>query len=277
MKLVRIYYKQQTKERIGAVLDGRSVDLNAAAEKFGFPLPSSMMELIRSSETQLHFLQQELSKNDVSKAPECLIEKENIRFLPVVENPEKVICNAFNYPQHAIEYEGEIPTNPVLFNKFPNTFSAHLQDIPLPLNAEKIDYEAELVVVIGNQGKYLNPKQAEQIIFGYTIGNDLSARDIQHQSSQWMLGKNLDYFCPTGPVVVTKDEIPEPNDLQIHLTLNGETRQKDNTKSMILSVEELVSYLSQYLTLQPGDLIFTGSPHGTIGGKQQKDQVWLKS
>lgn len=277
MKFFRFYYKQQADEKIGLFYENHLIDFSYLSREWNFKLPQTMMELIGTGQAFLHHIQEELDQQREEDIIRCSIKESAIRYLPVVDNPQKIICAAFTYPQHAVEYEGEIPTEPVFFNKFANTLSAHLQDIPLPINASKIDYEAELVAIIGNHAKYVSPDQVPDILFGYTIGNDLSARDIQHRSSQWMLGKNFDYFSPTGPFIVTKDEILDPNNLNITLEVNGEIRQKDNTKNMVFSVEELISYLSQYITLQPGDLIFTGSPAGIIAGMKKNPQVWLKS
>lgn len=278
MKLFRFYYKyQQPKERMGIYYKGKFIDLNTAAKKWEFSLSSTLTELIQSGEIGLHRLKEAIESRDIEDYSDCSFTKDQIHYLPVVKNPEKIMGVAFNYIKHAIDYVGEIPTDPVWFNMFGNTLSAHNQDIPIPVNANKVDYEVELVIVIGKQGKQLTSEEAKDIIFGYTIGNDLSARDIQHRSSQWTLGKTMDYFSPTGPFIVTKDELEDPNQLDISLSVNGQVRQQDNTQNMIHSVEELVSYLSQYITLKPGDLIFSGSPSGMIGGKNENKYGWLQS
>ena len=277
MKLFRFYYKQQVKENIGLALDDQLIDLHLAAESWGIKLPETIKELIQNEHTMMKSLKEVLAEKNAEDLSAFSFSKEAIHFLPVVNESEKIFCLVFNYPQHAIDYGVEIPTDPIWLNMFNNTLSAHEQDIPLPINANQIDYEGELVVVIGKQAKFITPEQAKDVIFGYTIGNDLSARDIQHRSSQWALGKTLDYFSPTGPFIVTSDSIENPNDLHITLTVNGEVRQSENTKHMILTVEELISYLSQYVTLEPGDLIFTGTPKGTVAGRNQHNYDWLKS
>jgi 2-keto-4-pentenoate hydratase/2-oxohepta-3-ene-1,7-dioic acid hydratase in catechol pathway len=193
---------------------------------------------------------------------------------PVTPHPGKIICIGLNYRRHAAEAGMPIPSFPVLFSKFTNALAASGQRIPLPSNAREYDYEAELGVVMGRQARYIEEQEALDYILGYCTANDLSARDLQSRTTQWLLGKTLDAFLPIGPYLVTADEIGEPQGLGVRCWVNGELRQNSTTADMIFPVASLVSYMSQYMTLEPGDVLLTGTPEGVILGMQQK--AWLK-
>jgi 2-keto-4-pentenoate hydratase/2-oxohepta-3-ene-1,7-dioic acid hydratase in catechol pathway len=200
-----------------------------------------------------------------------------VKLLPPVPNPSKILCIGLNYRDHAIEGGKAIPAEPVLFGKFSNALIAHGEPIRLPEVAQKVDYEAELVIVIGRTGKHIpNNDTAFQYVGGYTVGHDVSARDWQFrgEEKQWIIGKSFDTFAPTGPVLVTTDELTNPHKLQIQLRLNGTTLQNSNTKEFIFGVPHLLWYLSQCITLEPGDLIFTGTPPGV--GIARKPPILLK-
>jgi len=202
-----------------------------------------------------------------------------VKLLPPVPDPGKIVCIGLNYRDHAIEGGQPIPTEPVVFGKFPNTLIAHGDPIKIPRVAQKTDYEAELVIVIGKTGKHIpDDKSAFDYVAGYTIGHDVSARDWQFKGNekQWMLGKTFDTFAPTGPVLVTADEDIDPHNLKIQLRLNGETMQNSSTKEFIFGVPALLSYLTQVITLEPGDLIFTGTPPG-VGIARKPNPVLLKA
>jgi len=171
---------------------------------------------------------------------------------------------------------GPYPMYPVLFSKFNNALAGHREQIPLPSNAKLYDYEAELVVVMEKRAKYVGKNEALDHVFGYCNGNDISARDLQKLTIQWLLGKTLDKFMPIGPYLVTADEISDPQSLNLGCWVNGKQRQQINTADMIFSVAELVSYISQHMTLDPGDIISTGTPQGVISGMKDPDKVWLK-
>jgi 2-keto-4-pentenoate hydratase/2-oxohepta-3-ene-1,7-dioic acid hydratase in catechol pathway len=197
-------------------------------------------------------------------------------FAPVTD-PGKILCVGLNYRDHAIEGGKAIPTEPVIFGKFINTLIAPGAAIKLPKVAQKVDYEAELVIVIGKTGKHIpNDASAYEYVGGYTCGHDVSARDWQFrgEEKQWIIGKTFDTFAPIGPVVVTQDEIGDPNALQVQLRLNGATMQNSNTKEFIFQVPHLLWFLSQVVTLEPGDLIFTGTPPGV--GIARKPPVLLQ-
>jgi 2-keto-4-pentenoate hydratase/2-oxohepta-3-ene-1,7-dioic acid hydratase in catechol pathway len=201
-----------------------------------------------------------------------------VKLLPPVPKPSKILCIGLNYADHAREGGKAIPVEPVLFAKFPNTLIAHGEPIKLPKVANKVDYEAELVVVIGKRGKNIpNDASAMEYVGGYTVGHDVSARDWQFrgEEKQWTIGKTFDTFAPTGPVLVTSDELTNPHNLQVQLRLNGVTMQNSNTKEFIFQVPHILWFLSQVVTLEPGDLIFTGTPPGV--GISRNPQVLLKA
>jgi 2-keto-4-pentenoate hydratase/2-oxohepta-3-ene-1,7-dioic acid hydratase in catechol pathway len=200
----------------------------------------------------------------------------DLAFGPVVPHPEKIICIGLNYRKHAQESHNELPPVPVLFSKYQNALAAAGEPVPLPGVAEKYDYEAELAVVIGRQARYVTEDQALEYVLGYCNANDLSARDLQNLTSQWLLGKALDKFLPVGPYLLTADEAGDPQHWPVRSWLNGEPRQDSNTGDMIFSVAHLVSFISQYMTLVPGDIISTGTPEGVILGKP-RPRVWMKA
>lgn len=201
---------------------------------------------------------------------------DELRFLPPVVGPQKVICIGLNYADHAAETGADKPTLPVVFNKFPSTLIAHQQPIVLPPISEKVDFEAELVVVIGKPGKDIPEDDAWDHVFGFTCGHDVSARDWQkgRPGGQWLLGKTFDHFAPLGPALVTADQL-DPSDLAITFRLNGEVMQESSTRHFIFSIPHLISHLSQFCTLLPGDLLFTGTPSGV--GVARNPAVFMKA
>jgi 2-keto-4-pentenoate hydratase/2-oxohepta-3-ene-1,7-dioic acid hydratase in catechol pathway len=195
-------------------------------------------------------------------------------FLPPVY-PSKVVAIGRNYVDHAIEGGAEPPSAPLIFNKLPNSVSSHNAPIVLHKISAQVDYEAELAVVIGRRATRVSENEALKYVFGYTPINDVSARDLQFGDGQWVRGKSLDSFAPFGPFITTRDEIPNVQNLKIEGRLNGEVMQSSNTSKMIFGVAYLVSYISQAITLEPGDVIATGTPDGV--GIFRKPPVLLKS
>ncbi|MFB6119428.1 fumarylacetoacetate hydrolase family protein [Halosegnis sp.] len=180
-----------------------------------------------------------------------------------VSDPEKVVCVGLNYRDHAEEGGNEIPDTPVLFSKFPTSVAGPDDTISWsPDLTEQVDYEAELVAVIGEETRRVTPEEAMDHVAGFLVGNDVSARDLQHGDGQWVRGKSLDGFAPIGPELVTADAVPDPHDLDIYAEVNGERLQDSTTANLIFGIDELVSFCSQAFTLQPGDLLFTGTPPG---------------
>jgi 2-keto-4-pentenoate hydratase/2-oxohepta-3-ene-1,7-dioic acid hydratase in catechol pathway len=199
-----------------------------------------------------------------------------VQLLPPVPNPEKVICIGLNYADHAAETCAKVGAEPVVFCKFPTTIRGPGEPIVLPAASSEVDYEAELVVVIGREGRHIARNAAMDYVAGYTCGHDVSARDWQKHKpgGQWLLGKSFDTFAPLGPHLVTADAVPDPHKLSIQMRINGRTMQSSTTAQLIFRIDQLVSYLSQVTTLRPGDLIFTGTPPGV--GMARTPPVFLK-
>jgi 2-keto-4-pentenoate hydratase/2-oxohepta-3-ene-1,7-dioic acid hydratase in catechol pathway len=193
--------------------------------------------------------------------------------LPPVPDPEKIICIGLNYGAHAEETKQELPTVPTIFGKFRNALAAPGATVELPAASEKVDYEAEVCVVIGRRLKDVGPDEALAGVAGYTLMNDLSARDLQLATTQWMAGKTFDGAAPCGPALVTADEVAH-DAIEFELTLNGERMQASSTSDLIFAVPDLVAHLSTLMTLEPGDLISTGTPSGV--GIARRPSVWLK-
>jgi 2-keto-4-pentenoate hydratase/2-oxohepta-3-ene-1,7-dioic acid hydratase in catechol pathway len=233
-------------------------------------MPSSLRELLA--------LGPEWQRRAWSALPRGIVTHDPARaqLLPPVPNPSKIICIGLNYRDHAAESGVPVPPEPVLFSKYPTALIGHLEQIVLPRVSKEVDYEAELVVVIGRGGRHIPREKAREHVGGYTVGHDVSARDWQlnKPAKQWMAGKTFDTFAPTGPELITPDEVPDPHNLGIRLRLNGQTMQDSNTQQLIFGVDDLISYLSQIFTLESGDLIFTGTPPGV--GMARKPPVWLK-
>jgi 2-keto-4-pentenoate hydratase/2-oxohepta-3-ene-1,7-dioic acid hydratase in catechol pathway len=205
------------------------------------------------------------------------IPEEMATFGPCVTSPEKILCVGLNYRKHAAETGAAIPTSPVLFNKYNSALNGHRGTIKVSQEAAtQFDYEVELVMVMGKAARNVSEAEALDFVFGYCTGNDFSARDLQSRTSQWMLGKTLDGSGLIGPYLVTADQIPDPNALRLECRVNGELRQSSNTSDMIFNCRQIVSYISRYITLKPGDIIFTGTPEGVILGYPKDKQVWLK-
>lgn len=192
-----------------------------------------------------------------------------------LKHPSKIPAIGLNYIDHAAESKMEVPKTPIVFTKFPNSITGPRDAIKIPIRlTQKVDYEVELAVIIGKGGKNISKEEALNYVFGYTIVNDVSARDLQFADGQWVRGKSLDTFCPMGPIIVTIDEIKDPQNLKLVCEVNGEKLQNDSTKNMIFSVADLISILSQAFTLEPGDIIATGTPSGV--GFSRKPPIYLK-
>jgi 2-keto-4-pentenoate hydratase/2-oxohepta-3-ene-1,7-dioic acid hydratase in catechol pathway len=238
--------------------DGRLPETIEAAIAGGEAARSALADLVARAEAA-----------DATGSP-WLMDEEALTLGPSVPNPGKIVCVGLNYRKHAEETGAAIPTSPVLFSKFSNTIAAPDEDVPLTDAATQYDYEVELAVVMGETTKNVSTADALSSVFGYATANDLSARDLQNRTSQWILGKTMDKFMPIGPYLVTADEVPDPQALAIRTWLNGELRQNSNTDDMIFPVAELIAYISRHFTLEPGDVIITGTPEGVILGMAEK-------
>lgn len=212
------------------------------------------------------------------------VEGEGVEFLnyedltlgPVIPNPQKIICVGLNYKRHAEEMKVDIPDRPILFSKFNNALTADQSTIKIPKGTEMIDYEGELALIIGKRAKNVSREEAMDYVFGYSNANDVSERESQFKTSQWLTGKTYDGFCPVGPYIVTLEELGEPHKLRIKTYVNGELRQDSNTNDMIFKSKSLVSHISQYMTLEPGDIILTGTPEGVASGYKTAEKPWIK-
>mgnify|MGYP001501980950 CR=1 FL=1 len=240
-------------------------------------IPCTIGDVLRGGDAGLRRLEAHVAAALERGREEWFLQEDELQWGPCVPHPGKIVCVGLNYRKHAEESNMPIPQSPVLFSKFNNTPAGHRQVVYLPAHSEQIDYEAELAIVVGRRAKNVLKREALGYVFGYCAANDLSARDLQFRTSQWLLGKNCDGFCPLGPYLVTADEVGNPNALRIRSYVNGEVRQDSNTADMIFPCDELVSYISHYMTLEPGDIILTGTPEGVIMGYPEERRVWLKS
>ena len=270
MVLKFVNFQLNNQIRLGVKVKNGIMDIAQVSDAYSLGVPKTIEQIIAAGKSVTEKLQK------YAESTSFLIDEDNIVYAPCVTNPEKIICIGLNYLDHANESKMEIPLSPVVFSKFSNALAGNKQEILLPINAKQFDYEAELVIVIGKTAESVSRENAMSYIFGYTIGNDLSARDLQFRTGQWLLGKTCDGFAPIGPYLVTADEV-NPSDLEISCRVNGELRQQGNTKNMIFDCAYIVSYLSQHMTLKPGDIIFTGTPAGVILGYPEGKRVWLKS
>ena len=263
MKLLT--YQSPSGPRVAGVQNGVCVDLHGADPG----VPSCIKALLAQGPEGLDRAARAVEKGDG-------VALEELELLPPIPSPEKIICVGLNYADHAKESGNEPPPEPVLFNKFPTAISADGRSIVLPSISSEVDYEAELVVVIGLGGRHIPQSRAREHVAAYCCGNDVSARDwqLRKPGGQWLLGKSFDTFAPIGPTLVTADEVPDPGDLKIQLRLNGQTMQDSTTRQLLFSIEKLIAYVSGVCTLSPGDLLFTGTPPGV--GAARKPPVFLK-
>jgi len=203
---------------------------------------------------------------------DCATVDKDTRLGPPVKNPSKLVCVGLNYTQHAIESGMEPPSEPVLFFKAPSAIIGPNDDIIIPKNSTKTDWEVELAIVIGKRAKYVDEAKAMEYVAGYVLFNDVSERDFQlERGGQWVKGKSADTFAPVGPFIATSDEIPDPHNLNLWLKVNDKVMQSSNTSDMVFGISTLVSYISHFMTLLPGDIVSTGTPFGVgMGLKPQK-------
>jgi 2-keto-4-pentenoate hydratase/2-oxohepta-3-ene-1,7-dioic acid hydratase in catechol pathway len=270
MRLVT--YVRDGQQRIGSIdtiltgpRDAVVVDLVAVEPR----LPSTMVDLLRGGAPAL-----ELARTASESAPSAArVPVEDVRLLAPVPVPGKIVCIGLNYREHAAESGLPIPAEPVVFAKFANTVNGPYDPITLPAASSQIDYEGELGVVIGRRCRAVAAADALASVAGYLAVNDVTARDVQMRNGQWVLGKSPDGFAPMGPALVTADEVPDPQDLQLRVSIGGEVLQSSSTSDMIFPVATLVSFVSELVTLEPGDVIATGTPAGV--GMARRPPRWL--
>jgi 2-keto-4-pentenoate hydratase/2-oxohepta-3-ene-1,7-dioic acid hydratase in catechol pathway len=262
MKLVT-FRRSGTAPEPGVLVENRVIGLSSAGH-------GSLIELIAAWDKAKAAVEK-----FVAGAPqEAVSDVASVTLLAPIPRPQKLICVGLNYRDHAIESNMEIPKVPTIFNKFATSVIAPGENIVLPKNSEKPDYEAEFAFVIGKGGRHIAADRWQDHVFGYTIINDVSARDFQMATTQWLMGKTFDTFAPMGPWIVTADEIADPHSLDIKMTINGEVLQNSNTRELIFRIPDLVAYLSSAFTLEPGDIVSTGTPAGV--GFGHKPPRWLK-
>jgi len=249
---------------VGALTEGGIVNLTA----LGFP--GRMNDFIAGGEEMRRRAEEALCGESLT-----FLREESVTFLPVTE-PKKILCKGLNYKKHAEEAGKAAPEYPVFFNKFLDALSGEGEAVTLPTWQKHYDYEAELVIVVGKAAYNVSAAEAEGYIFGYTCGNDFSARDSQFLSSQWLAGKSFPGFAPVGPYIVTRDQFNPLESKAVFCEVNGTEVQSGETSDMIFPCHEIVSHASRFFPLNPGDLIFTGTPPGVVMGKRVEEQVWLK-
>ncbi len=246
-----VTFKRDGLAEPGVLMNNQVVSLRGA----GF---ATMLDVIAGGIAARPRIEDWILKPDASSVVSLM----TARLLAPILRPPKIICVGLNYRDHAIESNMEIPKVPTIFSKYSSAVIGPGDTIRLPRLSTKPDYEAELAVIIGKGGRYIPGDKWQEHVFGYTNLNDVSARDFQMATSQWMIGKTFDTFAPMGPAIVSADEIADPHNLDISLTINGETLQHSNTKHLIFRIPDLIEHLSSVFTLESGDVISTGTPSG---------------
>jgi 2-keto-4-pentenoate hydratase/2-oxohepta-3-ene-1,7-dioic acid hydratase in catechol pathway len=260
---------------LGIRTDKGIIDVAAAEAALGLDVPTSIDAVLKGRGNVAAL--QTLVTRAKAAGKRFMIAEDKANFGPVVTNPEKILCVGLNYRKHAAETGQPVPKLPILFNKFNSALNYHGGTIAVSKeDAQNFDYEAELVIVIGKTARNVSEADAGNYIFGYCTGNDFTARELQSRSSQWLLGKALDGSGPIGPWLVTADQV-DGDKLKIECKVNGQVRQSSNTADLVFGTKAIVAYASKYMTLKPGDIIFTGTPEGVIAGYAKDKQVWLKA
>jgi 2-keto-4-pentenoate hydratase/2-oxohepta-3-ene-1,7-dioic acid hydratase in catechol pathway len=279
LKIVSFVRPGSDEPRVGALLEPDLL-LDFAHEATGVPEPRRFLDwfdLEQSSLEEARTLHEGLATgregHERLRRAGAILARSSVRLLAPVPRPGKILCIGLNYADHAKEGGHEIPSRPLVFSKFASSVIAPGDEVRIPRGCEKLDYEAELGVVIGRRAKLVPEERGLEHVLGYVNFNDVSARDFQFADGQWQRGKSCDTFAPFGPCLVTTDELPDPQRLAIRLRVNGETRQDSSTAQMIFGVAKLVMYLSEAFTLEPGDVIATGTPPGV--GFARKPPLWL--
>jgi 2-keto-4-pentenoate hydratase/2-oxohepta-3-ene-1,7-dioic acid hydratase in catechol pathway len=266
-------------ETLGIKAGNSVIDVRKASHLLAIPAPLTMEELLR--EGNAAGLTRIAASIGNARIKPALLDEANITYGRLFTNPGKIVCVGLNYKRHAKEIGMQEPRVPPLFNKFNNALAAHNCTIDLPPRdiSYKFDYETEMLIVIGKAARNVPEADALNYVAGYCTANDFSARDLQLElpSSQWMIGKTLDKFAPIGPYFVSADLVGDPNNLKLETRVNGEVRQSWNTNDFIFNTQQMIAYISKHWTLEPGDIIFTGTPHGVILGYPKDKQVWLKA
>lgn len=280
MKLVT-YQINAGEQKLGILQNDTIIEVEKLGHKTNEAFPDSMLELIDLGLEEVARIDEILSKTNENVIAACSIPMSEVTILAPIPKPRKnIIGIGLNYTEHVAESartldtSNELPQKPVIFSKPPTTVTANNTNILLnPRLTQQLDWEVELAVVIGKKGKYVAKEKALDYVFGYTVINDISARDCR-RSGQWIVSKGQDTFAPLGPVLVTKDEIENPHNLNLSLKVNGVEKQNSNTKFMLFNINDLIEDLSTVFTLEPGDIIATGTPAGVGAGRNPQEWLW---
>jgi 2-keto-4-pentenoate hydratase/2-oxohepta-3-ene-1,7-dioic acid hydratase in catechol pathway len=280
MKLLTYTLKENYEPRLGFIHNNQVIDMEDFGEISNFPLPSTMLELIDMGFELVEELNDMITETEPAFLEEIAYEMDEVTFLAPIPKPRKnIIGIGLNYTEHVAESArtldttGKLPQKPIIFSKPPTTVTATNTDIIKNTQlTSQLDWEVELAVVIGKKGKYVPKANAMDYVFGYTVINDISARDCRREG-QWIVSKGQDTFAPMGPILVTKDEIENPHNLNLSLKVNGVEKQNSNTKFLLFKINDLIKDLSIVFTLEPGDIIATGTPAGVGAGRNP--QEWL--
>lgn len=266
MRLVQ--FVEGGRQRVGVETKdgGNVVDLCAGESS----IPSDMKSFLEGGEEMMKKAQR------VVDGGQHVLKRADIQLKAPIHNPNKLICIGMNYVDHCLEQNVPLPTEPVIFSKFTNAITDPGAPIIYPEETQELDFEVELAFVIGKTGKKIKESEAMEYVAGYTVVHDVSARDwqLKKNSGQWLIGKTFDSFCPIGPAIVTKESISDPHKLGIHCRVNGNIMQDSNTENLVFKTEALVSFISRFITLSPGDVVITGTPPGV--GCFRKPPVYLK-
>lgn len=279
MKLLT-YKTQDTEARLGFLHNNQVIDMQDFGDISNFPLPNDMLELIDMGFEIIAEITELVAETPTEFFEEIAYELDEVTFLAPIEKPRKnIIGIGLNYTEHVAESArtldttGKLPAKPIIFSKPPTSVTAtNTEIIKNTKLTQQLDWECELAVIISNKGKYVPKSEALDYVFGYTIINDISARDCRREG-QWIVSKGQDTFAPMGPILVTKDEIENPHNLNLSLKVNGVEKQNSNTKLMLFNINDLIEDLSTVFTLEPGDIIATGTPAGVGAGRNP--QEWL--
>lgn len=276
-----ITFRAHGRTRWGAFSHNHAVDLNAAHADRGLDmfLAPTVLDFLRAGAATWNAAQDTLEWLGDKQLHEVTFDLDDIELMAPIPRPGKIVCIGLNYMDHAKETGAAIPTKPIIFTKFSSSVIGPYDTIHvIPDVTKRVDYEAELGVVIGKPAARVSADDALDYVFGYTVINDVSARDIQkgaEYGNQWVRGKSFDTFCPMGPSITTSDRIADVQDMRVQAILNGQVLQDGNTRDMIFNVATLISYISQGITLEPGDVIATGTPNGV--GDARKPPIYLKN
>ena len=280
MKLLT-YQTQNSEARLGFIHNNKVIDMENFGNIMQFPLPSTMLGLIDMGDIVIPEINALMINCDPNDLLGISFTMDEITILAPIPTPRKnIIGIGLNFTEHVAESartldtSNELPQKPIIFSKPPTAVTATNTNILLnPKLTQQLDWEVELAVVIGKKGKYVAKEDALDYVFGYTVINDISARDCR-RAGQWIVSKGQDTFAPMGPILVTKDEIPNPHDLNLSLKVNGVEKQNANTKFMLFNINELIEDLSIVFTLEPGDIIATGTPSGVGAGRDPQEWLW---